>query len=143
MFTKTYLKQRNDLMDRFAPIGLNNLASEILSNVESFFLPLTDVTETKDTYEIHVALPGFKREEIAVNMEDQILTISGERKHVKDETKTYHKIETRYGKFERSFKLGNKADTGKVEAKFEDGLLHISVAKKAMEAAKTSVVEIK
>ena len=74
MFTKTYLKQRNDLMDRFAPIGLNNLASEILSNVESFFLPLTDVTETKDAYEIHVALPGFKREEIAVNMEDQILT---------------------------------------------------------------------
>lgn len=59
----------------------------------------------------------FKKEDIQVKIENQVLTISGERKKVTEENRTYHRIETKYGMFERSFKLGEKADADKIDAK--------------------------
>jgi len=143
MITKNYLKNRNEFMDTLNPFNLGTLSAELFAGKEGIFLPRVDVLETQDAYKVNVALPGFKKDDIQVKIEEQILTISGERKQVKEENTTYHRVETRFGMFERSFKLGNKADAEKVDAKFEDGILNITISKKEKEVAKSSVVEIK
>lgn len=92
--------------------------------------PLVDVSEDDKEFLVKAELPGLKKEEVKVTVEDGVLTISGERKSEKEEkTKKYHRIERAYGKFERSFTLPDKADPSKVTADFKDGVLQVHLAK--------------
>ena len=143
MYTKNYLKSRNDFMDTFNPFSLGNLNAEIFTGPEGVFVPKVDISETKESYDVHVALPGFKKDEIQVKIENQVLTISGERKKVTEENRTYHRIETKYGMFERSFRLGEKANTEKIDATFENGVLALTIPKKEKELAKVNTIEVK
>jgi HSP20 family protein len=104
--------------------------------------PAVDITEDDHEYLIKAELPEVKKEDVKVSVENGILSISGERKFEKETNgKKYHRIERSYGQFTRSFGLPEDANTDKVEAKFNDGLLHVQVAKN--EAAKPKQIEIK
>ena len=110
--------------------------------VASEWAPAVDITEDDRGYLIKAELPEVKKEDVKVTVENGILSISGERKFVKeDKDKKYHRIERAYGSFSRSFGLPEDADTEKVEAKFSDGVLHVLVAKS--EAAKPKQIEVK
>jgi HSP20 family protein len=92
--------------------------------------PPVDIQETDDAYRIHAELPGLTREDIQITLENNVLRLSGERKFEKDATKeNYHRIERTYGTFTRSFALPTQVSPEKVEAKFDNGVLSVTVPK--------------
>ncbi len=107
------------------------------------FTPSVNTREDEKAYYIEVDLPGVKKEDIKVDIKDNTLTISGERKF-KDEVKEddYYKIETSIGKFSRTFTLPEDADVENIDAKSENGVLDIVIPKvKKEESVKT--IEVK
>ncbi|MBL7975190.1 MAG: Hsp20/alpha crystallin family protein [Candidatus Kapabacteria bacterium] len=104
--------------------------------------PRVDVAEDKSNFYINAELAGMSKEDvkIAVN-EDRVLTISGEKKQEeKTEDKNYFRVERRYGNFSRSFNIPETVDVANIAAKFENGVLHLTLPK--TEPAKPSVTEI-
>ncbi len=98
--------------------------------VENIWVPAVNEKEDEKAYYIEVDLPGVKKEDIHVEVKDNMLTISGERKFKKEEKEEgYTRVESFFGKFERKFTLPTDADAEKIEAKVEDGVLHITIPK--------------
>lgn len=92
--------------------------------------PAVDISETDEEYLIHADLPGLAKDDVKINYEDGVITIRGEKKQEKEEKKkNYHRTERSYGVFERSFRLPNRVEIGKVEAKFKDGVLELRLPK--------------
>ena len=103
--------------------------------------PKVDVVENETTFELFVALAGFKKEDIQVEVDENKLTISGERKWVKqeDDTKKYHLIESEYGSFSRTFTLPKNAKINAIEASYKDGILSLSIPKEEKENKKLQI----
>jgi len=96
------------------------------------FVPAVDVYEDEHNLVLKLEVPGVNEEDLNVSLENNTLTVQGERKFEKEEKEeNFHRIERRYGSFTRTFKLPNTADTEKVEAGYEKGILKITVAKRA------------
>lgn len=94
------------------------------------FQPAVDIRETPEFLTISTELPGLSNDDVQITLENQVLTISGERtfaKETKDET--CHRIERSYGSFSRSFTLPANLRTDKVDAKFANGVLTIQLPK--------------
>jgi HSP20 family protein len=92
--------------------------------------PRVDLSETEDAYHIHLDLPGIVRDDLNLNYHDGLLSISGERRSESREEETnYVRIERQAGPFYRSYKLTKTIDSTKIEAKYEDGVLHIRAPK--------------
>ena len=108
------------------------------------FLPAIDVKETDDAITVDAEMPGLKQEEIKVNVEEGVLSISAERKQEKDEkTKNYHRIERHYGRMERKLALPTTVEAEKVEASYKDGVLTVTLPKKVGAKSKTVAVKVK
>ena len=106
------------------------------------FRPAVDVYEAGDDVRIDVELPGVKPEEIKVNIEGDVLTISGERKRDNLAKKEgYQRVERTYGSFTRAFSLGQDVDPESIDAKFDNGVLRLSLHKKA--ASKRREIAVK
>ncbi len=104
--------------------------------------PRVDVVETDKQYSVSVELPGMEKKDVTLSVENSHLTISGEKKSDhEDDTVTTWRRERVFGSFKRSFKLGEGVDQGKIEAKFSNGVLTITVPK-AKESLKKEI-EIK
>ena len=97
-----------------------------------------DVKENPDNYEVHAELPGMKKEDIHVHIDGPVVSISAERKQEKEEKEGERVLrsERYYGKVSRSFQLGQDIDEGKATAKFTDGVLSLTLPKKAEAQAK-------
>ncbi len=94
------------------------------------WLPAVDIYEDDDAFVATADLPGLKKDDIEVSIEDNVLTVSGERKFEKSEGEgTFRRVERSYGTFRRSFALPRGVDAAKVEAKFEDGVLTLTLPK--------------
>jgi len=108
------------------------------------FVPTVNTREADDAYYIEVDLPGIEKEDININVDENTLTISGERK-VKEEHKedNFYKVESVYGKFERSFSLPEDVDTDKIEAEHKNGVLEIKIPKVAKVEKTPKKIEIK
>jgi len=92
--------------------------------------PVTDIYETKDEYVFKVEVPGMKKEDVKVEVKDDNLWISGERREEKEIKKDdYHRVESRIGKFSRSFRLPSGIDQEKIKASMENGILELKVPK--------------
>ena len=122
----------------------NNLFADLLADfpTQNQFVPKVDVAETEKAFDVHLSLPGFKREEIKVELDENRLSVSGERKWEKkegDEKKKYHMIETEYGKFSRTFTLPGNVLTSNIEANFKDGILEIHIPKEEKEIKKFQI----
>lgn len=94
------------------------------------FPPALDVTETDNEYHVRADLPGVKKEDMDISVQDGILTINAETKY-EDEKKDGRVIrqERRYGKFVRSMRLGDAVDVDKVKAEYKDGVLDLTLPK--------------
>lgn len=96
------------------------------------FAPAVDIFEDKDAIYVKAEIPGVKAEEVNIHVENNVLTLSGERKLAKAEDKDgYHRIERVYGTFTRSFALPNNVVSDQVEAELTDGILSVKLPKKA------------
>ena len=116
--------------DRFSTL-LDRFFDETVNSAKlSGFTPKVDVWETEAGYELEVALPGMKEDDIHVDFQEGRLSISGERKFEKEENRQkYHVMETQYGSFNRTFHLPDNVNPEKIEAHFENGMLKINVPK--------------
>lgn len=101
--------------------------------------PTVDVSEDKDTITVKAELPGVEQKDIAVSLQDGMLSIKGEKRAEREEKdKRYHRVERSYGAFYRSIQLPSAVDTGKVAATFKDGVVTITLPK-APEAKGTTI----
>jgi HSP20 family protein len=104
--------------------------------------PLVDISEDDKEYVIKAEIPEMKKEDIKLNVNNDVLTITGERKYEKEEkNKRYHRVERSYGSFMRSFSLPEDADGTKVAAEYRDGVLKVHLPKS--EKAKPKAIEVK
>lgn len=107
-----------------------------------FQTPKIEMYEDKNEVVVKAELPGIKKEDLEVNLQENILTIRGERKNEKEEKeKGYYYSERSYGFFERSFEIPEKVLHDKIKASFKDGILEIRLAKS--EEAKRKEIKIK
>src|SRR5947209_7130427 len=96
------------------------------------FVPPVDVYEDEQNLVLKLEVPGVNEGDINVSVENNTLTIQGERNFEKEEKEeNFHRIERRYGSFMRTFRLPNTVDSEKVEASYEKGILKIMLAKRA------------
>ncbi len=106
--------------------------------------PRLDVSETENGLEIVADLPGLEKKDIQVSLEDNLLTIKGEKKEEKEsKDKKYHTIERRSGSFYRAVRLPLEVKKDKVEATFKDGVLTLRLPKSKEEKRKVAQIEIK
>lgn len=106
--------------------------------------PKIDVSEGKDGIDVTAELPGVDEKDIEVTVSEDVLTIRGEKKTERDEKdKNWHVVERSYGSFSRSIGLPYVPDAGKVEAKFDKGVLRVRLPKSAEAARKEKKIEIR
>jgi HSP20 family protein len=99
--------------------------------VADWFAPRSDAAALEDYYEINVELPGVKTEDVDVSTEDNSLVVRGEKRYEHEETgRTYFFSEREYGSFQRTFRLPPDADSDKIDAEFNDGILCLKIAKR-------------
>ena len=94
-------------------------------------IPSVNITENKDQYNVSLAVPGMKKDDFKIDVEGNILTISCEKDETKEENeKRYTRKEYSYSSFSRSFTLPDEVNREKIDARYEEGLLKISLPRK-------------
>lgn len=125
--------------DRNLKASQRNLSSD--AKAVSWY-PVVDIHEDNENYFFDVEAPGLNKDQFKVLVENNTLSIKGERSsNVEDKGKNYHRIERSYGSFARSFLLPDTADVAKVNAEYKNGVIQVKIAKK--ELAKPQQIEVK
>ena len=118
---------------------LNRILDEAFSGLQfpeqgnvitsTWFAP-TDVSEDENSLRITMELPGVDPNDVRLSLENNILTIRGEKKQqIDDNSERIHRFERTYGMFERTFVLPNTVDTEQIDARYDNGVLHVSIPK--------------
>jgi HSP20 family protein len=124
---------------RFFEDALNDLIQAPVTGRP--WAPSVDIFETQDEVIVKADLPEVKLEDIAINLENGVLSLKGERKFEhKEEKPGYHRMERSYGSFARNFSIPETVDVEKVQASFKDGVLTIALPKK--EIAKPRAIKV-
>ena len=145
MLVKRY-EPFNDIRKSFDLVNaiMNSVAQTSTEEKEQVsFIPKVNTREGKEAYHIEVELPGIKKDEVDVKVDGNVLTISGERT-LRDEVKeeNYHKVESFYGQFSRSFTLPERVDIENIHAESVDGLLEVVIPKLHIDTS-SKKIEIK
>lgn len=123
----------SDLLDNF-------LKDSFFESRTGNFLPSADIAEDEKGYYLHLSLPGVNKEEVKIELNEGVLSISGEKQFKKEENgKKYHTVESAYGAFKRSFKLPEDANAEAIDAEYKDGILNITILKKEGKAVKSTI----
>lgn len=97
---------------------------------DSVYTPSVNVSESETEYTIEAEIPGVKEKDISLKFKDGVLSLSAKHEEEKQqEGKEYHKIERRYGSFERSFRFPNGINQDSVSAHYENGILNVTIKK--------------
>lgn len=123
----------NDVLDKFFNGSIQR------AGIDSF-TPKVDIIENEKAFELHVEVPGMKKEDFNIEINDNYLTVSGERKFSTEKNeKDFYSIETRYGNFSRSFTLPENIDSAKINAKYNNGILELTIPKDEKKQLKTTI----
>jgi HSP20 family protein len=129
----------------FAPTTFSNLVDKFFNDSlarsgGSSFIPKVDIVENTDSFEIQLAVPGLNKEDFKIELNDNYLTVSGERKFTNEKKeRTFHTIETHYGSFSRSFSLPENVDGTKINAKYNNGILELTIPKDEKKVLKQTI----
>jgi HSP20 family protein len=145
-------KQRERSLEVWSPFrefglgGLGRVFDELLAERATpgtaRWAPALDVTEDAGSWLLSVELPGARREDIQIEIHDDVLTIRGEKKSEREEKdEKRHYVERFYGSFARSLRLPAQVDADRIKAGFKDGVLTVEIPK--TEAQKPKVIDIK
>ncbi len=108
----------------------------------SSWSPAVDIAEHDNEFVVKVELPGVDKNDVKITMQDNVLTVRGEKKQEKEsKDSSYHRIERSYGSFQRSFTLPAPVRSDKIDAVFKDGMLTVSLPKS--EEAKPKQIDVK
>lgn len=127
-----------------SPVGFDGFENEVRRLLDEAFgeaetigwRPAVEVTETADELELTAELPGMSRDDVEIELEDDMLTIRGVKEEQKEEEKeegevTYRMAERSYGEFSRSFTVPSTVDAEAISAEFRDGVLTVTMPKTA------------
>ncbi len=96
------------------------------------FVPPVDIYEDEHSIQLKLEVPGIDEKDLDIKVENNVLTVSGERKFEKEEKEeNFHRVERRYGSFSRSFTLPNTVNTEDIQADYDHGMLKVRLAKRA------------
>ncbi len=129
----------------FVQTSFSNLVDRFFNesqarNGGSAFVPKVDIIENTNAYEIHFAVPGLSKDDFKIELNDSYLTVSGERKLSNEKKEqNFHSIETQYGAFTRSFNLPENVDATKINAKYNNGILELTIPKDEKKALKQTI----
>jgi len=134
------MEDMSDRLNRFFGSWTRPYEKEALAVAE--WAPAVDIQETDKEYLVKAELPEVEKNDVKVTVQDNILTIQGERKQEKEEKgKKFHRIERSYGTFLRTFGVPEEVEPTKVEAEFKDGLLKVHLPK--TEKPRVKAIEVK
>ncbi|MBF8964725.1 Hsp20/alpha crystallin family protein [Pontibacter sp. FD36] len=140
MVLRKYNGMQDDMPQTFSSMLDRFFNESVNSRGFAGFTPHVDACETENGYEIEVALPGIRKEDIAIDFQEGKLTISGERRfEKKEEGRRYQMLETQYGTFSRSFYLPDNVDADKISAQLQDGVLVVNVPKDEQKTMKRQI----
>lgn len=137
----------NPILNDFAPTSFSSLIDRFFNESVTrtggsaySFVPRVDIVETDKAYEVNVAVPGVEKEDFKIDLNDNVLTISGERKSrtEKDEEKVRVR-ETQYGTFSRKFSLPEDVAVDAISARYINGILELVLPKDAKKVVKTTI----
>ncbi len=131
-------REINRMFDSFFRGGMSD--SDDL--MQSAWSPAVDIAERENDYLVKVELPGVNKDDVKITLQDNILSIRGEKKHEKETNEqNYHRVERAYGAFQRSFTLPTTVRADRIEAAYKDGILSVTLPK--AEEAKPKQIEVK
>ena len=134
--------QLNSIFNEFARPAIVNDEQNGAAATSSF-VPPVDVYEDAQQVVLKLEVPGVKLEDLDIRLENQRLTVKGERRfEAEEKAENFHRIERRFGSFARSFTLPQTVDTEGVNAAYDAGVLSISLAKKAEAKPKQVKIEV-
>lgn len=135
-------EQNRSIMRDFFNVG-SFFDNNWLSGLENKF-PAVNVSENENEYNVELVVPGFKKEDIKIKVDDDLLTISAESKTESEEEKKkeYTRREYSYNAFTRSFHLPDNAKNDSIDAHFEDGVLKIKIPKSQTQVKASKEVPI-
>jgi HSP20 family protein len=123
----------SSLIDRF-------FNESLVKNGGSTFVPKVDIVESENAFEIQFAVPGLSKEDFKIELNDNLLTVSGKRTLTNEKKeKTFHAIETQYGSFTRSFSLPENVDANRINATYNNGILELSIPKDEKKTVKQTI----
>ena len=134
------------VLRNWEPYNLLREFDNVLSNrvQDGIWSPKVNIVENEKGYTISAELPGVSKNDIDIDLKDNTLSIKGEKKvETKDEKENYIRVESSYGKFERSFNVSDDIDRNSVNASFKDGVLTLVLNKKEDSKPKQIKVEVK
>jgi HSP20 family protein len=123
------------MFERFRGDSRDEEASKIL-------LPAVDIIERENDFNIKIELPGVDKKDVKITVQNEVLTIKGEKKQeVEKKGENFHRVERSYGIFQRSFTLPSSVESEKIDASYDNGVLAIAIPK--LEEAKPKEIEVK
>lgn len=129
--------------DLFRPF-FDDMLTPFMRMGSTMRVPDTDVAETRDEIRVVCELPGMRADQVELSLENNVLTISGEKREEREEGREedrYHLTERRWGRFSRSFVLPREVDSDRIEASFDSGVLTITIPKS--ERARPRRIEVR
>lgn len=124
--------------DPFAPLSMRGPVTM------TEFIPRVDVVESDKDFKVTAELPGMDASDIQISLEEDDLVLSGEKKSEHEETQEgYHRLERRYGSFQRVIPLASEVDESKVEAQFKNGVLTVTLPKTPAAVKTARKIEVK
>jgi HSP20 family protein len=137
------VREFSTLQDRMNRLVRDSFGDGQEALATSSFAPAVDVYEDEHSVTLKIEVPGVEEKDIDVRIENNTLTVHGERKYEEQEKEeNYRRIERRYGSFTRSFTLPSTIDTNSVSANYDKGVLKIQLAKKAESKPKQIKVNV-
>jgi HSP20 family protein len=140
------LKDLVTLQDRMNQLFTDSFKSTLddEGRLTQEWVPAVDIYEDQEVIELHAELPGMEMKEIEVKVANNTLQIKGEKKLKNQEKKDhYHRVERVFGRFIRSFALPNTVDQERIKAKYEGGVLTVTLPKREETKPKNITVEIR
>lgn len=139
------VKYRNGATNYF-PTNMGGLLERFFNDSlydntqDNNFVPAVDILESDKSYELQFAVPGFDKDNFELGVDDNVLTVSGERKYEDEKSgKTFKSVRTSYGSFRRSFTLPENVDASKIEANYKNGILEVVIPKDESKVLKTTI----
>ena len=137
----------NSALNNYGPTSFSNLIDRFFNDSLArsggsaySFVPRVDILEEEKSFEIHVAVPGMNKDDFKIDLNDNYLTISGERKNSREKKENnFHSVEIQYGTFSRSFTLPENVDGNGISAKYVDGILEVSIPKDEKKSLKSTI----
>jgi HSP20 family protein len=137
----------NSALNDYTPTSFNNLIDRFFNDKLTrgggsaySFVPRVDIMEEEKAFEVHVAVPGMNKDDFKIDLNDNYLTISGERKFNREKKDdNFYSMETQYGSFSRSFSLPENVDASKISAKYVNGILEVIIPKDEKKTLKSTI----